>query len=112
MSDIAVIGVGAIGGVVAARLCAAGRNNVVLCVRGQFKELLLEGPDGTLKVARPMIQEPEEAGTSMLADRRLGLPLEVDARNGAVARIGARHGIATPLNKALAALLGAIHAEP
>ncbi len=293
MSDIAVIGVGAIGGVVAARLCAAGRNNIVLCVRGQFGALVPEAPDGKLTVtppvvtspegARPiawillatkahqtpgaagwlralattrttiailqngveheervrayangatllpavvecraerigpgriiqrtpseivvsatdagrnfvtlcegtalrvhtttdfataawrklcvsvaggaitalsertlgvvrrpdvaevardlireciavgraegarledeladgivaaMIQGPEEAGTSMLADRRLGRPLEVDARNGAVARIGARHGIATPLNKALAALLAAIHAEP
>ncbi len=48
----------------------------------------------------------------MLADRRLGLPLEVDARNGPVARIGARHGIATPLNRALTALLAAIHVEP
>jgi len=292
MSDIAVVGVGAIGGVVAARLCAAGRN-VVLCVRGPFDELLLEGPDGTLRLTPPMvtspervgpvawvllatkahqtpgtagwlralattrttlvilqngveheervrayaegatllpavvdcqaakigpgkiiqrtpaeivvpatdagrnfvalcegtalrvhtttdfataawrklcvnvaggaitalidrtlgvvrrpdvaevardlireciavgraegakledeladeivaamIQGPEEAGTSMLADRRLGLPLEVDARNRAVTRIGARHDIATPLNKALAALLAAIHAEP
>jgi 2-dehydropantoate 2-reductase len=292
MTDVAVVGVGAIGGVVAAHLCAAGRD-VVLCVRGQFDELLLEGPNGTLKVTPPvvtspdgvgpiawlllatkahqtpgtagwlralattrttivilqngvehdervrayangatllpavvdcragkigpgriiqrtpaeivvpatdagrnfvalcegtamrvhttadfttvawrklcvnvaggaitalsdrtlgvvrrpdvaevardlireciavgraegamledeladgivaaMMQGPEEAGTSMLADRRLGLPLEVDARNGAVARIGARHGIATPLNKALTALLAAIHTEP
>lgn len=63
-------------------------------------------------IVAAMIQGPERAGTSMLVDRRLGLPLEVDARNGAVARIGARHGIATPLNKALAALLGVIHAEP
>jgi 2-dehydropantoate 2-reductase len=63
-------------------------------------------------IVAAMIQGPEEAGTSMLADRRLGLPLEVDARNGAVTRIGARHGIATPLNRALAALLAAVHAEP
>jgi 2-dehydropantoate 2-reductase len=64
------------------------------------------------EIVTAMIHGPEEAGTSMLADRRLGLPLEVDARNGAVARIGARHGIATPLNKALTALMAAIHAEP
>jgi len=64
------------------------------------------------QIVAAMIHGPEEAGTSMLADRRLGLPLEVDARNGAVARIGARHGIATPLNKTLTALLAAIHTEP
>jgi 2-dehydropantoate 2-reductase len=63
-------------------------------------------------IVATMIDGPEDASTSMLADRRLGLPLEVDARNGAVARIGARHGIETPLNKALTALLAAIHTEP
>lgn len=63
------------------------------------------------EIVAAMVHGPEEAGTSMLADRRLGLPLQVDARNGAVPRIGARHGIATPLNKALTALLAAIHAE-
>jgi 2-dehydropantoate 2-reductase len=63
------------------------------------------------EIVTAMIHGPEEAGTSMLADRRLGLPLEVYARNGAVARIGVRHGIATPLNKAVTALLAAIHVE-
>jgi 2-dehydropantoate 2-reductase len=64
------------------------------------------------RIVATMIDGPEDASTSMLADRRLGLPLEVDARNGAVARIGTRHGIETPLNKALTALLAAIHTEP
>jgi 2-dehydropantoate 2-reductase len=47
----------------------------------------------------------------MLTDRRAGRPLEAEARNGAVARIGARHGIATPLNQALTALLNAINQD-
>jgi len=51
---------------------------------------------------------PAGSGNSMLYDRRAGRPLEIDARNGAIVRIGARHGIATPLNAALCALLGAL----
>jgi len=51
---------------------------------------------------------PAGSGNSMLYDRRAGRPLELDARNGAIARIGARHGIATPLNGALCALLAAL----
>jgi len=62
------------------------------------------------EIVAAMIDGPDDAGTSMLTDRRRGRPLEVDARNGAVARIGARHGIATPVNTALTALLAAIHA--
>jgi 2-dehydropantoate 2-reductase len=62
------------------------------------------------EIVSAMIDGPQDAGTSMLTDRRRGLPLEADARNGAVARIGARHGIPTPVNAALTALLTAIHA--
>ena len=61
MSDIAVVGVGAIGGVVAARLCAVARD-VVLCVRAPFDELRLEGPDGRLAVKPPLVTSPEAVG--------------------------------------------------
>jgi len=47
-------------------------------------------------------------GSSMLYDRRAGRPLEHDALCGAVARIGARHGIPTPLNAGIAGLLAVI----
>ncbi len=97
MSVIAVVGVGAVRGAVAAPLCAAGRDDVVLCVREPFDELVVESP--------------ADAGTSMLTDRRQGRRLEADARNGAVPRIGARHGIEAPLNRALTALLNAIHQD-
>ncbi|HLL46750.1 MAG TPA: 2-dehydropantoate 2-reductase [Longimicrobiaceae bacterium] len=49
------------------------------------------------------------AGTSMLSDLVARRPLEADARNGAVVRIGARHGIPTPLNRAATALLLALN---
>ena len=51
-----------------------------------------------------------EATTSMLADRRAGRRIEADAMTGAVVRIGARHGIPTPLNAAVHALLSSINA--
>lgn len=44
---------------------------------------------------------------SLHADRLAGRPMELDARNGVIVRLGERHGIPTPLNKALAALLAA-----
>jgi 2-dehydropantoate 2-reductase len=44
----------------------------------------------------------------MLYDRLAGRALEYDALNGAVVRIGKRHGVPTPLNRAMVALLGAI----
>lgn len=51
---------------------------------------------------------PEHVGSSMLYDRLAGRSLEYDALNGAVVRIASRHGIPTPLNAAITALLGAI----
>lgn len=44
---------------------------------------------------------------SLHADFVAGRPMELDARNGVIVRLGERHGIATPLNRALAALLAA-----
>jgi 2-dehydropantoate 2-reductase len=41
---------------------------------------------------------PRDAVNSMLADRLAGRPLEIDARNGVIVRLGAKHGIPTPLN--------------
>ena len=44
---------------------------------------------------------------SLHADRLAGHPMEVDARNGVIVRLGAKHGIATPMNKVLVTLLAA-----
>lgn len=42
---------------------------------------------------------------SLEADRLAGRPMEIDARNGAIVRIGSKHGIATPMNEMFVALL-------
>jgi 2-dehydropantoate 2-reductase len=49
-----------------------------------------------------------DARPSLAQDARARRPLEYDARNGAVVRAGARHGVPTPLNAAVTALLAAL----
>jgi 2-dehydropantoate 2-reductase len=44
---------------------------------------------------------------SLHADRLAGRPMELDARNGVIVRRGARHGIATPANAMVVALINA-----
>jgi 2-dehydropantoate 2-reductase len=46
--------------------------------------------------------------TSILADRRAGRQMEIDARNGVIVRLGEKHGVATPLNRAVTALMNAM----
>jgi 2-dehydropantoate 2-reductase len=51
-------------------------------------------------------------GTSILADRQAGRRLEWDARNGVISRRAARHGLATPINDVVVALLAAASDGP
>lgn len=55
---------------------------------------------------------PPDSMNSMHADRTTGRPMEVDARNGVVVRLGRRHGIPAPLNAMAVALLGASNWTP
>jgi 2-dehydropantoate 2-reductase len=48
---------------------------------------------------------PPDSINSILGDRLAGRPLEFDARNGVIVRKGALHGIKTPVNKMVIALL-------
>jgi 2-dehydropantoate 2-reductase len=50
---------------------------------------------------------PADGVNSLHADRAAGRPMELDARNGVIVRLGARHGIATPVNAMVVALLEA-----
>ncbi len=54
---------------------------------------------------------PADLGSSILADREAGRPLEWDARNGVVRRLGIRHGIPTPVSDVIVPLLAAASGE-
>jgi 2-dehydropantoate 2-reductase len=51
---------------------------------------------------------PPDSVNSLLADRRAGRRMETDARNGVIVRKGEKHGIPTPLNRMIVALLDAV----
>jgi 2-dehydropantoate 2-reductase len=55
---------------------------------------------------------PPDLGSSILFDRLAGRPMEWDARNGVVVRLGARHGIPTPVSETIVTLLAALDAAP
>ncbi|MBD1554462.1 oxidoreductase [Pseudomonas typographi] len=55
---------------------------------------------------------PADLGTSILADRQAGRPLEWDSRNGVVQRCGRTHGILTPISDLVVPLLAAASDGP
>lgn len=55
---------------------------------------------------------PVDRGTSILADREAGRPLEWDVRNDVVRRRGRAHGLATPIGDVLVPLLAAASDGP
>jgi 2-dehydropantoate 2-reductase len=67
----------------------------------------LAAEDAAQTMSRLLTYAPE-LGTSMYFDRLAGRPLEVEALTGAIVAAGERHGVATPLNRALLTLLRAI----
>jgi 2-dehydropantoate 2-reductase len=65
------------------------------------------GPDDVDTVVAGFARFAEGGGTSMLYDRRAGRATEHDALYGAVLRAGRRHGIPTPTNEIIAAIVAA-----
>jgi 2-dehydropantoate 2-reductase len=58
---VAVIGLGSIGGVVAGCLGAAGRHDIVACVRRRVDRLTVDRPEGTAEVALQSLTDPRDA---------------------------------------------------
>jgi 2-dehydropantoate 2-reductase len=63
-------------------------------------------------IADSLLSAAAGGAPSILQDRLRGTPLEWEARNGAVVRLGARHAIDAPLNARACELLAAAHREP
>jgi 2-dehydropantoate 2-reductase len=70
------------------------------------------GDDIADRTAEMFRHAPTDMGTSMLADREAGRPLEWDIRNGVIIRTARAHGIATPISDVLVPLLAAASDGP
>ncbi|MGA9493422.1 MAG: oxidoreductase [Mycobacterium sp.] len=84
-----------------------GRRYAAECLevaRAEGAQLGDDVADGTVQMFR---SAPTDMGTSMLADREAGRPLEWDIRNGVIVRKARAHGIATPISDILVPLLAA-----
>jgi 2-dehydropantoate 2-reductase len=66
------------------------------------------GPDDVPATLAFYDQFGEEDGTSMLYDRLAGRELENELLSGAITRLGRQHGVPTPANQAMYALIGAL----
>jgi 2-dehydropantoate 2-reductase len=94
-----------------------GQTGVAELMRGMVRECVLVGravgadigdhlPDWVVERAET---SPPNSVNSLLADRLAGRPMEWDARNGVIARLGAARGIPTPLNAMAATLLSVMN---
>jgi len=84
------------------------REMVVECVavgRAVGARLGDELPDWVVERTR---NSPPDSVNSLLGDRLAGRPMEWDARNGVIARLGAHHNVPAPVNAMVATLLAAI----
>src|SRR5277367_5554308 len=61
MARIAIVGVGAIGGVTAALLQQAGGHELLLCTRRPMSRLSVNTPDGVVNVHATFVTDPGEA---------------------------------------------------
>lgn len=62
-------------------------------------------PDGFADRVVAMFSAPGARGNSMYYDRRDGRPLEWEARNGVIQRLGRKHGIPTPISDVIVPLV-------
>ncbi len=86
-------------------LIVALMREIIAVGRAEGADLSDDLPD---KIIARHASELRDHWTSIAVDRREGRHMEWEARNAVVGRIGRRHGIPTPLNDALTALLAAV----
>lgn len=77
------------------------------------EDVPIAGADEQFAAAMRIGEAMTRASSSMAQDLARGRLTEIDSINGYVARLGRMHGVATPVNRALAALVGLLeHAPP
>ena len=77
------------------------------CVAVSHAEGAKLDPDLPEEVIAHYRDGPKDSVNSLHADRVAGRPLELDARNGVIVRLAAKHGIAAPINAMVVALIEA-----
>lgn len=86
-------------------LCRTVLDEAIAVARADGADLAEDEAERTIAT---LLGYPPEAGTSMYFDTMAGRPLEADALTGAIVAAGARHAVATPVNRALLTLLRAV----
>lgn len=89
-----------------------GRRLATECVSVARAEGVVLPSDVVERVMARLAASPPDAPTSILVDRLAGRPMEWDARNGVIRRLGKRHGIATPVSDVIVPLLMAADGAP
>jgi len=91
------------------------RQTALACAREAYECGLAEGVsfsfDDVERYVTDFASLVPDASPSMRVDLQAGRASEIDAINGMVPVVGARHGIATPVNETLSALLRAREAD-
>ncbi|HEY0207766.1 oxidoreductase [Acerihabitans sp.] len=82
------------------------------CLAVARAEGALLGDDVPQEILEGFHRSPPDLGTSILADRQAGNPLEWDCRNGVVRRCGQARGIPTPISDLVVPLLAAASDGP
>lgn len=88
-------------------------DGIAEAMRGVIRECIAvgraEGAELDDAIVEEIIQScrnaPADSINSLHADRIAGRRMEIDARNGVIVRLGRKHGIPTPLNAMIVALL-------
>jgi 2-dehydropantoate 2-reductase len=93
-------------------MAAMSRRYAAECAAVARAEGAKLGDEAVGELVDMFCQAPTDMGTSMLADREAGRPLEWDIRNGVIIRKARAHGIATPISDVLVPLFAAASDGP
>lgn len=114
-SKLCINSVGALSAILLKPAVIAHHEGVAQIMRGIVRECIAVGraegallPDSlTQSVLAGYRSAAPDSLNSLHADRLAGRRMEIDARNGVIVRLGHKHGIPTPLNTMVVALLEA-----